>query len=114
MPVITGNYNIIVHWHTTFKLVVLVTDSAGDPVPLTGGASVYAEIGDIVTGIEYLDLEPTITDAAGGEITISKEVNEPTVGENWVWDLLVTYSDGTTDKLLTGKAPIRATISDHA
>lgn len=83
----------------SFILTIAVTDPAGDPVDLTG-ATARAEIRTRAAKASslILDLAPSITDAAGGIITINvpaatTAVLEPQTGK---WDLLVETSGGDT------------------
>jgi hypothetical protein len=106
-------YSITLHWHTTFRLVISIADTDGDPVNLTG-ATAYAKVGAFINGaeVEYVDLSPEITDATGGVITIETMIDEPAVGRRQ-WDLIVQHDDGTVDKYVQGVANIIATISDY-
>ncbi len=67
------------------------------PVDLTGGWLVYAKVRKTPTGPVLIDLAPTVTNGAIGEITIPAipdETTEDSPGGNFVWDLLLERPTG--------------------
>jgi hypothetical protein len=69
-------------------------DSTNVAVDITG-YTVYAEVRRTVSGDLVLDLEPEITDAAAGEITIELTAAETDdlVPGNYGWDLVLMDTD---------------------
>jgi hypothetical protein len=76
-------------------LTVSCQDSNDDPVPLTG-FSVFAVARPQLESPNEIDLEPAITNAVGGVITIDLDdetTNQFAVGD-YVWDLVLQEPGG--------------------
>ena len=87
----TATHNITVTIGTTFGPIKFVCkDSACDPVDLTGW-SVWAEVRTSPAGPVVVNLSPSITNAAGGEITISATDNVTATWKegSYKWDLVL-------------------------
>ena len=108
-----GTYNIVIHDRTTLEVIFQLKDAAGDAFPLTG----YTVKASANGGISWLpggtlDLGPTITDAAAGEITIDLTVTEtgvlsPGTGTLPQWDMvIVETATAKATKVLTGSLTV--------
>jgi len=103
-----GTFNITITKGTTFKAIVL-TINPDDPLDLTGW-SAFAEVRASSGGSVVLDLAPSITDAAGGEITLTTLTDEQTAllpAGNYQWDLLLEDASGEIfGRVLAGRFSI--------
>jgi hypothetical protein len=110
-----AEYNLVIYAGAQFgPLVLTFEDSLGVAMDLTGYGSPIAKVFTKAGGTEILDLSPSITDAAAGEVTITVDDSSTTglaIGE-YVWDLYLV--DGSANKLgpyLTGQAVVKTPIS---
>lgn len=95
----------------SFKMVFL--DVNGDPVNLTG-YSVYSEVRHVSGDTVILNLAPTISNAAGGEITFPKV--EETVTATFSpdvhqWDVLLKDTTPDIQRLVFGQFTIQTKIT---
>jgi len=111
-------FDLRIDRNTTFTLVATVSAN-GSPMDLTGYA-VRSEMNgstDYIPGGNF-DFSPTITDAAGGEITITMTTVQTATLSNTeavtkqnkpLWDLLIDDQSGQVDKILEGRVSIEET-----
>jgi hypothetical protein len=93
--VIPGKYDITMTRGCTFPAIVLTFSGQSGPVDLTGWVP-YAEVRLVSHGRVILDLEPVITDAVNGEVTLAAFTDEETAAlkqGDYLWDFIM--DDGT-------------------
>lgn len=104
-----ATYDLTIHAGTSEGWVFTIYDDSVDPavvVDLTGmtvAAQVRTRTGELV-----LDLAPSITDAAGGEITISLSRTDTlnlTEGR-YLWDLIINNGSDWEGPYLTGAVSV--------
>lgn len=109
-----ADYNINIFAGAQFDLVLNFKDSAGAAIDLTGYGTPIAKVFTAPGGTEILDLSPSITDAANGEVTISVDDSSTTglTPGQYVWDIyLVDASADVVGPYLMGQAHVRTPIS---
>lgn len=105
--------NIDIHTGYTFTLKIVCKDSAGEFVDLTGYTP-YAEIRSGPGEAVIVDLSPSITDATGGEVTITltDETTAALTAGNYHWDLMLENAVGARlGPYVAGRADVFASIT---
>ena len=111
-----GTYNITIHDRCTLNVVFTLKNADGTAFDLTGytvAAAANSDASWLPGGT--LDLGPTITDAANGEITIDLTVTEtgvlsPGTGSLPKWDMIITEtSTAVATKILQGTLTVLET-----
>lgn len=100
-----GKYNVKHTAGASFKLELLLKVNGGGAFDLTG-CTAFAQVRKQAGHEDMLiDLNPTITDALAGEITMSV-ADEVTVSWRagfWQWDVIIELDDGSvTEPILSG------------
>jgi hypothetical protein len=110
-----GTLNLTIIRGCTFEeLILVMQDSLGNPVNIIGftvSAQVRLDAGSPV----IVDLNPTITDAANGEVTIpeiSDDITPSFAAGVYHWDLLLEeMGTDNRQKMLTGRVYIQEKIT---
>ena len=113
-----GIYDIYIERGSDWELILTYKDSNGNAINLTG-CSVEAELKETadLTSAVLLPISASITDASGGEITLSLTKAQTAtltyaVGPNYrykkeyAYDVLLNLTTGKTVRILNGKANV--------
>ena|SRR5437867_4880898 len=107
--IVAGTLNLTLTKRCTFESVVLVMkDANSNPVNITG-YTVAAQVRDIPGGTVVINLAPTITNAAGGEVTIpliDDETTDTYTAGSYQWDLLLEDGSDNRQRVLAGSFSI--------
>lgn len=107
-----GKYDLALYRGDTYRWSVQLWADAEQTVPVDlTGATVAAEIRDKPSGTKITTLLATL--GGPGEIIVELTAdNYAAVPANGVWDLQVTYPDGTVRTVLAGKVIVVADVTD--
>jgi hypothetical protein len=113
-----GSLDLVILQGSTFKRIIRLTDATPAAIDLTGCTArmhIRQTISDTETLIELTEANgrATITDEAGGEITLLIE-DEDTAALDFtkgVYDLEIEYWDGTVDRVLEGKVKLSKEVT---
>jgi hypothetical protein len=113
---IPGTYNLTLVKNVTWDgLRVLCQDSDGAAVDLTGWSAAAQVRKKRDAGTVILDLQPVITDAEAGEVTLPEIPAGSSAGYacgGYVWDLVMTDADGKKrGPILSGTFVITTSIT---
>lgn len=103
-----GQHNIIIEKGATFSKTLIVKDSAGDVVDLTG-ATVAGKFRSDKQEDTNFAFVFTIDTPASGNIswTMSDTVTATLPAGHGFYDINVTYSDNTVQRILEGTANVK-------
>lgn len=113
-----GKLPLTIYQGTTFRRVIRLTDSAGDPIDLSGATvrmHVRTKISDTATLLELTEDNgrALVSDAVEGEITllVSDEDTASLDFTSGVYDLEIEYSNGTVDRVLYGTVKLSKEVT---
>ena len=104
--------NIFIDQGADFTTTVTVTDSNGDAVSLVG-YSAAAQIRKSYSSSTSTDFTTSISNASGGEITITLSDTQTAALEagRYLYDVLITASGGDKTRAVEGIANVNASVS---
>lgn len=109
-----GKYNVKHTAGASFKLELLLKVDGGGAFDLTG-CTAFAHVRKQAGHEDVLiDLDPAITDAVGGEITIEieDEVTANWKAGFWKWDVIIELADGSvTEPIVSGSFLVSKSVT---
>lgn len=113
-----GKLNLTIYQGSTFRRVIRLTDPNGDAIDLSG-ATARMQVRETIDDEDVLlelnedNGRATITDAAGGEITLLVEADDTELLDftTGVYDIEIEYADGSVDRVLYGKATLSKEVT---
>ena len=104
--------NIFIDQGADFTTTVTVTDSNGDAVSLVG-YSVFAQIRKSYSSSTSTDFTTSISNASGGEITITLSDTQTAALEagRYLYDVLITASGGDKTRVVEGQVTVNPSVT---
>ena len=104
--------NIFIDQGADFTTTVTVTDSNGDAVSLVG-YSAAAQIRKSYSSSTSTDFTTSISNASGGEITITLSDTQTSALEagRYLYDVLITASGGDKTRVVEGQVTVNPSVT---
>ena len=104
--------NIFIDQGADFTTTVTVTDSNGDAVSLVG-YSAAAQIRKSYSSSTSTDFTTSISNASGGEITITLSDTQTAALEagRYLYDVLITASGGDKSRVVEGQVTVNPSVT---
>ena len=104
--------NIFIDQGADFTTTVTVTDSNGDAVSLVG-YSALAQIRKSYSSSTSTDFTTSISNASGGEITITLSDTQTAALEagRYLYDVLITASGGDKTRVVEGQVTVNPSVT---
>ena len=104
--------NIFIDQGADFTTTVTVTDSNGDAVSLVG-YSTAAQIRKSYSSSTSTDFTTSISNASGGEITITLSDTQTAALEagRYLYDVLITASGGDKTRVVEGQVTVNPSVT---
>tara|TARA_A100001035_G_C27351351_1_gene307221 strand:+ start:87 stop:419 length:333 start_codon:yes stop_codon:yes gene_type:complete len=104
--------NIFIDQGADFTTTVTVTDSNGDAVSLVG-YSAAAQIRKSYSSSTSTDFTTSISNASGGEITITLSDTQTAALEagRYLYDVLITASGGDKTRVVEGQVTVNPSVT---
>tara|TARA_B100001939_G_scaffold2589_1_gene2452 strand:+ start:710 stop:1042 length:333 start_codon:yes stop_codon:yes gene_type:complete len=104
--------NIFIDQGADFTTTVTVTDSNGDAVSLAG-YSAAAQIRKSYSSSTSTDFTTSISNASGGEITITLSDTQTAALEagRYLYDVLITASGGDKTRVVEGQVTVNPSVT---